>query len=94
MFGDEAKMVRAGNEGTCIYLDVDRPYWRRAHRRLETLGGHRFLLADGAFYQFRTEVERDEALHLVRREFGWTIVSRFDGGPWQWAKSPLRYSDW
>ena len=55
---------------------------------LESLGGARFLPADGMVYRFVTGAARDEALDLVRRRFGWTVAIPRDDGPGFWEDVP------
>jgi hypothetical protein len=67
--------------GPYIRLRADHPSHYRAARLLRSLGGRPCSGAEGLVFEFLTIPARDEALHLVRCEMGWSVASPFDGRP-------------
>jgi hypothetical protein len=98
--GDDAvRAARSRHDDTDLCLNVDHWYVCQAAALLESVGGDRFLPADGMVYRFVTGAARDEALDLVRRRFGWTVAIPRDDShrmagrrPWD-AASRIGWND-
>ena len=82
MFDDGGSMFESGREAAIIRVNADHWHRCRAVALLEAVGGRRLLPEEGTVYRFLTGVARDDALDLVRRKFGWTVASMYDGRPW------------
>jgi hypothetical protein len=67
--------------GSYIRLSEDHPPGHEANGLLLSLGGRRFLPAEGPVYWFESAPARDEALGLLRGQMGSTVASPFDGHP-------------
>ena len=67
--------------GPLIRLRADHPSHYRAARLLSSLGASPCLPSEGMVYGFLTTRARDEALHLVRSQMGWSVASAFGTRP-------------
>ena len=79
MFDDTGSMFESGRDAASIQLDVGHRSWRGAAELLVALGGYRRHAEDGVGYWFFTQVARDDALELVRNQYGGTVADPHDG---------------
>ncbi len=81
MCNNDGSAARPRHDASFIRLDVENGDWRQAALLLEAAGGRPISGAEGAVYRFLTDVEREQALDLVRYRFGGTIATASDGVP-------------
>lgn len=82
MFDEIGSLEEPRCEIAYVRLNPEHWDWPLAAQLLEAVGGQPCRSEAATVYSFATHRARDEALELLRRNFGWTVASPSDRRPW------------